>query len=115
MFTLKGSCLCGAVRYELDQPDVADGSCGCPVCREANVMAFIGNVGIARSQFRWTAGEAGLSAYDIAPGLRRRFCATCSSPLVEELLALRRVVVRVASLDRDIEEADQECILHRMR
>ncbi len=115
MPTLKGSCLCGAVRYELDQPEAPDGSCGCLVCREANVLAFIGNVGIARSQFRWTAGEVGLSTYDIAPGIRRRLCATCSSPLVDELLASRLVAVRVATLDRGIEEADQECILHRMR
>src|SRR5260221_1081092 len=115
MPTLKGSCLCGAVRYELDQPEAPDGSCGCLVCREANVLAFIGNVGIARSQFRWTAGEVGLSTYDIAPGIRRRLCATCSSLLVDDLLASRLVAVRVATLDRGIEEADQECILHRMR
>ena len=113
--TLKGSCLCGAVRYELDAPEVPDGSCRCPVCREANVLAFIGNEGVARSHFRWTAGEAGLSAFDIAPGVRSRFCATCSSRLVEELLVSRRIAVRVATLDREFDEPDQECMLYRTR
>ena len=114
MSTLKGSCLCGAVRYELDKPNIPDGSCSCQACREANVIALIGNIGVPQSRFRWTAGESGLSAYEIALGVCRRFCGSCSSPLVEELVASRRVAVRTASLDRANDQTAEKCIFDRM-
>ena len=53
---LRGSCLCGAVRYEADQLDMPVVHCHCSTCRKAHASAFTTTAGVMRALFRWTAG-----------------------------------------------------------
>ncbi|MGE3598363.1 MAG: GFA family protein [Dehalococcoidia bacterium] len=79
---LRGSCLCGAVRYEIDGSFQLIGNCHCSMCRKSNGAAFA-TWGIVRSeQFRWTAGQELVQTYESSPGNRRGFCRNCGSPLV---------------------------------
>jgi hypothetical protein len=94
-----GSCLCGAVRYQLDPPRVPLGHCQCAICLKANLTAFVSTIGLKRSWFRWTDGESKLSTYEASPGKRRRFCSTCGSHLIDEKWDPPRVIVQLPTLD----------------
>ena len=82
--SLRGSCLCKAVCYEVDQLDMPIGHCHCVTCRKAHAAAFASTAGVMRDQFRWTAGEEKLSAYESSPGKLRRFCSVCGTQLIAE-------------------------------
>ena len=98
---LRGSCLCGAVRYEADQLDMPVVHCHCSTCRKAHASAFTTTAGVMRAHFGWTAGEGELRAYESSPGKLRRFCGTCGTHLVAERPAQAHVILRVATLDDD--------------
>ena len=96
---LRGSCLCGAMRYEVDQLDMPVAHCHCATCRKAHAAACASTAGVMREHFRWTAGEEKLSAYESPPGKLRRFCSVCGTHLLVERPAQPHVVLRVATLD----------------
>jgi hypothetical protein len=78
---IKGSCLCGAVQYEVDGPFTGAGHCHCPMCRKWSGSACGTWAFIAPGQFRWTAGEEFVERYESSPGNERCFCRRCGSPL----------------------------------
>jgi ADP-ribosyl-[dinitrogen reductase] hydrolase len=98
---LRGSCLCGAVRYEADQLDAPIVHCHCATCRKAHAAAFNSSAGVERHHFRWTAGEDKLSRYVSSPGKNRWFCSICGSQMIAEFPNRSHVLVRVATLDHD--------------
>ncbi|WP_081849895.1 GFA family protein [Marinobacterium lacunae] len=98
---MKGSCLCGAVTYELDQIDMPIGHCHCNTCRKAHAAAFNTTAGVLREHFRWLTGEDTLSVFESSPGKLRHFCSVCGSHLMAERVGKPHVVVRVATLDDD--------------
>jgi len=79
--TIKGSCLCGAVRYEVAGPLLGAGHCHCSICRKAHGAAFATWAFITPAEFRWTAGAELLGKYPSSPGQERCFCTKCGSPL----------------------------------
>lgn len=98
---MKGSCLCGAVEYEVDQLDTPIQHCSCRTCQKAHSAAFNSASGVLRDHFRWVKGEDRLSSYESSPGKLRYFCSTCGSHLVADKEGLPWLVLRVASLDED--------------
>ena len=98
--SLRGSCLCKAVCYEVDQLDMPIGHCHCVTCRKAHAAAFASTAGVMRDQFRWTAGEEKLSAYESSPGKLRRFCSVCGTQLIAERPSQPHIILRVATLRR---------------
>lgn len=79
---IKGSCLCGAVSYEITGSFEAIGNCHCSICRKSHGAAFVTWGIINPSQFRWTSGENLVQAYESSPARQRYFCQKCGSPLV---------------------------------
>ena len=79
---LKGSCLCGVVRYEITGPFIAAGHCHCSICRKSHGAAFATWAHVAPDQFRWTSGAEAIAGYESSPGRARCFCSKCGSPLV---------------------------------
>ncbi|MDM8164437.1 GFA family protein [Roseovarius sp.] len=75
--TVKGHCLCGAVRFELDGPPNWVGHCHCDSCRRATGAPLVTFVGHPDGQWRWTGKEP--SVYASSPGTRRTFCPTCGA------------------------------------
>jgi len=98
---IAGSCLCGAVRYEVDALATPIGHCHCATCRKANASAYTSTAGVERDRFRLLAGADKLSAYESTPGKLRRFCSVCGSNILAEWIDRPYVILRVATLDAD--------------
>lgn len=79
---LRGSCLCGGVRYEISGPLSAALNCHCATCRKAHGAAFRSRARVRATDLRFTAGEQLLTFFESSPGNRRGFCRVCGSPLL---------------------------------
>lgn len=77
-----GSCLCGVVKFEVDEflPQVAH--CHCSMCRKFHGAAYATFAGVSRSKFRWVEGEHALKGYTAENGTIRTFCRHCGSSLM---------------------------------
>ncbi|WP_396586379.1 GFA family protein [Bermanella sp. R86510] len=98
---MKGSCLCGAIEYEVDGLNSAILHCSCSTCRKAHAAAFNTAASVKKSSFRWLKGESLLSKFESSPGKIRHFCSKCGSQLVKEKEGSSDLVLRVATLDDD--------------
>lgn len=96
----KGSCLCGAINYEVDGDLGPIIYCHCSRCRKANGTTFATNSPITAANFRITKGEESLRDFSTANGTHRMFCANCGSPIISKRDALPDVVrLRIGTLD----------------
>jgi len=77
----KGSCLCGAIQYEIDAFHDKIAHCHCSMCRKFHGAAYATIAGVDSDQFRWTQGEAFLKPYTAANGTIRKFCINCGSSM----------------------------------
>lgn len=98
---MKGSCLCGAVEYEIDSIDMPIAHCHCRTCQKAHAAPFTSTAGVMREHFRWLKGEDKLSSFESSPGKLRYFCSACGSHLLADRVNQPHVIVRVATLDED--------------
>jgi hypothetical protein len=98
---MKGSCLCGAVEYEVAGLAGPIVHCHCHSCQKAHAAAFSSTARANRADFRWLRGESWVAAYPSSPGKLRHFCKRCGSQLIAEWVDQPQVIVRVATLDED--------------
>jgi len=77
----KGSCLCGRIRFEVDQFEPQTGNCHCSMCRKFHGAAYATLAEARREHFRWTAGVDLLKGYTADNGTTRSFCKNCGSSL----------------------------------
>ena len=75
----KGSCLCGAVRYEVDGPFTSMTNCHCSMCRKHHGAAFATFVGAPLAGFRWLRGQSEIDTYRSSALGTRSFCRHCGS------------------------------------
>jgi hypothetical protein len=75
----KGSCLCGAVTFEVDGELPAPDACHCTACRKQSGHVFV-STDVPRSRVR-IKGEEHVSWYQSSEKARRGFCAVCGSSL----------------------------------
>lgn len=99
---LTGSCLCGAVAYEVDAPPGPIVHCHCRTCRKAHGAAFSSVMAVPRAAFRWLRGEADLGEFESSPGKFRRFCRNCGSQVFAERPARSQVLLRLGCLDTPV-------------
>ena len=100
----RGSCLCGAIRFEIDGELGPIVFCHCAQCRKAQGSAFAANAPVHAGDFRVVAGREALAAYESSPGKRRHFCRICGSPIMSTRDSLPEVVrVRIGTLDSRID------------
>lgn len=76
-----GSCLCGAVRYEVAAVGPKMGHCHCSMCRKFHGAAFATYGEALSENFRWLAGQDTLQSYTASNGTVREFCGVCGSSL----------------------------------
>ena len=92
-----GSCLCGAVRYEVVGAlrDVVE--CHCAMCRKTH--GHIGAYTAAPKQNLRIVETRGLKWYRSSDQARRGFCAECGGTLFFEPLAKDYVAIAAGTLD----------------
>jgi hypothetical protein len=83
---IRGSCLCGGVRFELARAVGPFELCHCPRCRNASGTAFAACLGVRREDFRLLAGAELVERYEAPirerpPPYRTAFCRRCGSPV----------------------------------
>jgi hypothetical protein len=78
---LRGQCLCGAVRYEVDDAFRYAFNCHCSQCRRATGAAFKPFAGIERTRLRLEKGESEVSIYGNADAAHDVHCGHCGSLL----------------------------------
>ena len=99
---MRGSCLCGAVRFDVTGPFEEMHHCHCSRCRKAHGAAFSTFAQVGAADFHLLAGAEQLRDYRSSPEVRRSFCGNCGSNLLFRLDPLPDAVwVAVAALDDD--------------
>lgn len=79
---VKGSCLCGGIRYEVDSDGFGTTvNCHCSMCRKATGAAFRTRAAVRTAALRWVSGADLISRYESSPGETRTFCRTCGATL----------------------------------
>lgn len=99
--TLKGSCLCGAVRYEATGDAKRFFHCHCSRCRKATGTGHASNLFLQPGTLRWLAGEEWIRSFKVPEAKRftNNFCSTCGSRLPRQAKDSDIVVIPCGSLD----------------
>ena len=111
--TVRGGCLCGRVRFELQLPTLFCAHCHCSMCRRAHGAGVVTWTAVRREQLELVAGEELLRRYRSSDHGTRSFCRICGSQLFCESTRRPDVVdVTLASLDGPIDKAPQLHVYH---
>ena len=103
-----GSCLCGAVKYEVRGEFQSAVYCHCSRCRKAGGSAFASNAVLAAKDFAVVQGKEALKTFSTPQGVHRQFCGNCGSPLVSRRDNVPDVVrLRLGSLDTPLANGPQ--------
>ena len=101
--TLKGGCLCGAVRYEVSGEAKRFLHCHCSRCRKSTGTGHASNLFMQPGALKWLAGEEQIRSFKV-PGAKRFtnvFCVACGSRLPRQVKEIDSVVIPCGSLDDD--------------
>ena len=103
---LRGSCLCGGVRFEVARLVGPFELCHCTRCRKASGAAFVAGLRVAAEGFRLLEGQELVRSYE-APILRRppayrtSFCGRCGGPVPTPRAGEASFEVPAGCLDED--------------
>lgn len=94
----KGSCLCGAVSFELKGELRAPFACHCSQCRKTSGH-YASFTSAPRDSLRFRRDE-GLKWYRSSDHARRGFCGACGSSLFWEVTGSEVISIAAGALDR---------------
>lgn len=99
--TFSGSCLCGAVQYEISGDPKRFYHCHCQRCRKATGTGHASNLIIKADTMNWLKGEASLARYKVPDAERFAtcFCTQCGSPMPRFIPELGVTLIPAGSLD----------------
>jgi hypothetical protein len=98
---LTGGCLCGAVRFEVDEPPVSATYCHCTRCQRRTGTAASAQAHIAPGSLRILSGEDALRAFQPPDGSAKVFCSLCGAHLWAQGADATPVAVRMSAFDED--------------
>ncbi|WP_084183219.1 GFA family protein, partial [Nevskia soli] len=77
-----GSCLCAAVRFEIDGDFERFYLCHCEYCRKDTGSAHAANLFTAKAALRWLSGQEKATQFTLPSTQHSRsFCSICGSAL----------------------------------
>jgi hypothetical protein len=81
---IRGSCLCGAVRFEVARVTGPFELCHCTRCRKSSGSAYL--AGLVVEGLRFVQGREHIKVFELPvreqpPGYSRPFCERCGSPV----------------------------------
>ncbi len=95
-----GSCLCGAVRFQITAPFLNAGYCHCTHCQKRTGTGSSANGRVPQAGFTLLAGEDRLRAFQPESGVPKLFCSSCGGHLFSgDPLHDEEVAVRLGALD----------------
>lgn len=117
MTLFKGSCLCGAVTYEMEGEALAFYHCHCQRCRKANGTGHASNVRVDTPAINWLSGEDLIRSYKVpeAERFRNDFCGNCGSPMPRFFPHKGFVVLPAGTLDSELPEMSKSRIFYDSR
>lgn len=97
----RGSCLCGAVTFEVDHALKPPDGCHCVQCRKSSGHYFA-STDVPKSALTIHGAEA-LTWYQSSTSIRRGFCATCGASLFWEPLHRDWIGIAMGAFDTPTE------------
>jgi hypothetical protein len=99
---LTGGCLCGAVRYEVNEPLLGAGYCHCTRCQRRTGTAASATGLSAPGSVRVVRGADAIGAWEPEDGWAKLFCSGCGSALFSRNPAdPEQLGVRLGTFDHD--------------
>jgi len=96
----EGSCLCGAVQYEVDGDFDGFYLCHCQRCRKGAGSAHAANLFSSTATLTWRSGEDRVTRFDLPTTRHTKcFCSTCGSGLPYRTPYGELLVVPAGGLD----------------
>jgi hypothetical protein len=108
MQKIKGSCLCGAVSFEVVNAFDKLFFCSCDQCRQITGSAFASNLFVTVDGFDWLGGADDIVTYRVpGRGISKSFCRVCGSGVPWPSGDGSKVVVPAGSLSGEPEVAER--------
>jgi hypothetical protein len=99
---LTGGCLCGAVRFEVDEAPLSASYCHCTRCQRRTGAAVSASAAIVPGSLRVLSGEDALGEWLPEDGFAKVFCSRCGAHLWIRNPADSSVpAVRMSAFDED--------------
>ena len=97
---LKGSCLCGSVRYRINDTPEQFYFCHCAQCQKVTGSAFAANMIASVDSVVWESGEELLTHFDHpSRAFSKTFCSLCGSGVPHLNKSKTSLVIPAGSLD----------------
>jgi hypothetical protein len=98
---MQGQCLCGTVRFGIDEPVPNLYQCHCKLCRKQGGSASNSATLIPQSQFAWISGEHDIQHWRKDTGFSSDFCRQCGAVVPNQLRELDFIWVPAGALEED--------------
>lgn len=79
LLMIRGTCLCGKIRWSFSDRHVVGSHCHCSMCRKAHGAAFATYYQVDAKDFHWDSELDTLQEYRSSPDIVRSFCSDCGS------------------------------------
>lgn len=99
---ITGGCLCGAVKFSIENSFKNLYFCHCDQCRKLSGTAHVSNLFTSTDSIEWTSGESVVQTYYHAErGFSNAFCKHCGSPVPRINKSRKALIVPMGSLDTE--------------
>lgn len=98
---IRGSCLCGSVRFGYERAVTQVGMCHCSKCRKVSGTGSNATIIVPEADFHWLAGAELRRVFAMPSGWKTTFCERCGSPLPQTIRDAAAYWVPAGLLDDD--------------
>ena len=97
----RGSCLCGAVTFDISGPFTAFYTCHCSRCRKATGSSNAANLFAKSGSVRWRTGEHLVTSFSLSTAsyFNAAFCSVCGSHVPRRARSGDFEIIPAGSLD----------------
>jgi hypothetical protein len=98
---LRGSCGCGAIRFEVRAPFDLARYCHCHRCQHRTGTSSSANARVAREAVAILAGEEQIRSWAPEGGAPKHYCAACGGHVFSGPLDGETIVIRLGAIEGD--------------
>jgi hypothetical protein len=98
---VRGSCLCGGIRFEYARAVTGVGLCHCSLCRKVSGSASNAVILVPEADLKWLSGEELRQTFVKPTGWSTTFCRTCGSPVPAKYGGATAYLVPAGLVDDD--------------